>query len=354
MTSEVLLPGVKFLDRLSKQGGIVHYAIWKEIPADSLRDGSVANTFEQDLKSNNISLADMKNFIWVFDLKPEGISSTDFYNFYKYLTYKCDVPSNNIRVVFSCVEDVGSLPYPAVCLPDRLIYNGNWYMHLEHYHIDWTTVPMTHQLVCLMRRPSASRGNLAKRLFSKINPNDIIMTFGTNGVEPSNEIKQLIYPQPYPMIVDRPMADQEFQHRIDHNLFYRAPVNLIPESSSQIDPNTWRSIFITEKTFKAFAWHQFPIWYAVPGLVGEVRKMGFDVFDDVFDNHNYDQTQDPWVRMTQVVQLAARVCKQQNLESLRKQHWSRLVSNAKLIKHIHNTALEKHTQALDGLINDKF
>lgn len=354
MTAEVLLPGVQFLDRLSREGGIVRYDIWKEIPADSLRDGSVANTFEQDLRANNISWADLKNFIWVFDLKPEGISAEDFYNFYKYLVYKCDVPPKNIRVVFSCVENVDTLPYPAICLPDRLIYNGNWYMHLEHYHIDWTTVPMTHQLVCLMRRPSVSRGNLAKRLFSKINPNNIIMTFGTNGVDPSDEIKQMIYPQPYPMIVDRPMADHVFQHRIDHDLFYRAPVNLIPESSSQIDPNTWRSIFITEKTFKAFAWHQFPVWYAVPGLVSEVRKMGFDVFDDIFNDHSYDQIQDPWIRMTQVVQLVSGICKNHDLSSMRKQHWARLKNNANLVKHIHDTALEKHKDAIHRLINDQF
>ena len=353
MTTEVLLPSAQTPNRLSREGGIVRYAIWKEISADSLRDGNVSITFEQDLTANNISWADVKNFIWVFDLKPEGISAKDFYNFYKYLIHKRKIPSNNIRVVFSCVEDVDSLPYPAICLPDRLIYNGNWYMHLEHYHVDWPSVPMTHKLVCLMRRASIGRGNLAKRLLAKININDMIMTFGTNGIDASPEVKQLVYPQPFPMIVDRPMADEVFQHRIDHDKFYQAPVNLVVESSSQIDPNTWTSIFITEKTFKALAWHQFPIWYAVPGLVDSVRKMGFDVFDDLFDNHQYDQTQDPWVRMAQVVQLVTRVCST-NLNDLRKKHWHRLMANAELIKQIHTTARDRHDEAIDRLIHDKF
>jgi hypothetical protein len=355
--SEELLPGVKAPpERLHKAGNIVHYALWKEISADVLRAGEVAlqTIFLQDCKKSNISPKEAKNFIWIFDLKPEGISSQDFYNFYQYLIFKLKIPSSNIRVAFSAVEDVTLLPYPAVSLPDRLIYNGNWYMHLENYHIDWSTIPITHKLVCLMRRASIGRGNLAKRLLAKIDVNDMIMTFGTNGVDTSEEVKNLVYPQPFPMIVDRPMADQVFQHRIDHQKFYQAPLNLVVESSGQIDPNTWRSIFITEKTFKALAWHQFPIWYAVPGLVAEVRKMGFDVFDDVFDNHAYDQTQDPWVRMTQVVQLVAGVCKNTDLASMRKQHWSRLENNANLIKHIHDTALEKHKQALDGLINGTF
>lgn len=197
-----------------------------------------------------------------------------------------------------------------------------------------------------MRRPSISRANLAKRLLSKFRPNELIMTFGTNGVEPSEDIKRLIWPQPYPMIVDRPMADQVFQHRIDHDFFYRAPVNLVVESSSQIDPNVWRSIFITEKTFKAMAWYQFPVWYAVPGLVNEVRRMGFDVFDDVFDGHKYDEISDPWVRMTQVIQLIHRVS-QTDMALLRQQHWNRLESNAQLIDYIHATAVVKHTQVLE-------
>jgi hypothetical protein len=354
--SEELLPGVKAPpERLVKKESIVYYALWKEISADVLRECKVElqRMFEQDCAKKNIFPQKEKNFIWVFDLKPEGISSADFANFYKYLTHKLEVPSHNIRVVFSAVEDVSQLPYPAVSLPDRLIYNGNWYMHLEQYHIDWTAIPMTHKLTCLMRRASVDRGNLAKRLLAKINVNDMIMTFGTNGVDASAEVKKLIYPQPFPMIVDRPIADEVFQHRIDHQKFYQAPVNLVVESSSQLDPNTWTSVFITEKTFKALAWHQFPIWYAVPGLVDSVRQMGVDVFDDLFDNHQYDQIQDPWVRMTQVVQLVSCVC-QLNLNELRQQHWSRLIKNAELIKHIHTTALEKHNDAIHRLIHDNF
>lgn len=353
--SEELLPGLKAPpERLHKQNNVVHYALWKEISADVLRAGEVElqTIFEQDCAKKNIFPRDARNFTWMFDLKPEGISSQDFYNFYKYLTFKLKILPSNIRVAFSAVEDVTLLPYPAVSLPDRLIYNGNWYMHLEHYHIDWSTVPMTHKLVCLMRRASIGRGNLAKRLLSKINVNDMIMTFGTNGVDASEEVKKLVYPQPFPIIVDRPMADQVFQHRIDHGKFYQAPVNLVVESSSQIDPNTWTSIFITEKTFKALAWHQFPIWYAVPGLVNSVRNMGFDVFDDLFDNHSYDQIQDPWVRMTQVVQLVTRIC-QTDAVSLRQKHWKRLINNAQLIKHIHKTASEKHKDAIHRLIYDK-
>jgi hypothetical protein len=338
--------------RARLQDNLIFYDAWKNLDSAILRSAEVGQTVIDDLASIQVSVNDIKNYTWIVDLKPEGIDHNDISHLFLFLTSH-GVPASRFRVAFSSVVDVSTLPYPAICLPDRLIYNGNWFMHLAHYHIDWEHLEMTHRLVCLMRRPSVSRGNLAKRLLSKFQPTDLIMTFGTNGVEPSQDIKDLVWPHPYPMIVDRPMADQVFQHRIDHDFFYRAPVNLISESSSQIDPNVWRSIFITEKTFKAMAWHQFPIWYAVPGLVEQVRCLGFDVFDDIFNNHVYDQIEDPWVRMTQVVLLARQICNQ-DLQQLRKQHWQRLEKNAKLIKEIHTTAISKHTEKLNGLIYGNF
>jgi len=338
--------------RARLQDNLIFYDAWKNLDSAILRSANVGQTVIDDLANIKLTVNDIKNYTWIVDLKPEGIDHTDINHLFLFLTSH-GLSASRFRVAFSAVVDVSKLPYPAICIPDRLIYNGNWFMHLEHYHVDWKHIEMTHRLVCLMRRPSVSRGNLAKRLLSKFQLLDLIMTFGTNGVEPSQDIKDLVWPQPYPMIVDRPMADQIFQHRIDHDFFYRAPVNLIAESSSQSDPNVWRSIFITEKTFKAMAWHQFPIWYAVPGLVEQVRCMGFDVFDDIFDNHVYDKIDDPWVRMTQVVLLARQVCNQ-DLGQLRKHNWQRLEKNAKLIQEIHTTAISKHTEKLDGLIYGNF
>jgi len=337
-------------ERIRIDGNRVYYAIWYNVPSYILySEQDLVSFVEQDLQSANIDSHKIDNYIWIFDLHPEGISSQDLLLIKKFFNNR-GVPDKNFRVAFSCIEDVEKLSYPAICLPDRLIYIGNWFMHMEHYHINWVSVPMTHKLVCLMRRPSISRGNLAQRLLKKISKDDIIMTFGTNGSDTDQSIKALIWPHTYPIIVDRPMADRVFQHRIDHDFFYRAPVNLVVESSSQIDPNTWRSCFITEKTFKALAWHQFPVWYAVPGLVKQVRQLGFDVFDDIFDNHNYDLIQDPWARMTKVVLLTRQICNL-DLVALREKHWQRLEKNAQQIKEIHTTAIGRHTQKLNELIN---
>lgn len=336
--------------RLRIDNQYAYFDAWRNITATALRDGSVCDIFLEELEKNSVDVSLIKNYIWIFDNKPEGISPADMEHLHKFLLSH-GVPEKNFRVIYSCAEDVGRLPYPARSLPDRLIYNGNWFMHLRYYNIDWINVPMTHRLVCLMRRPSISRGNLAKRLLNKFRPDQMIMTFGTNGSDCDESIKKLIWPQPYPMIVDRPMADYVFQHRIDHDFFYRAPVNVIVESSSQIDPNTWSSIFVTEKTFKAMAWHQFPIWYAVPGLIKVVRSMGFDVFDDLLEGHFYDDIEEPWIRMTQVVSLVKRFC-DTNTVDLRKKHWDRLQSNARLIETMHEECFERHSDAVKELIYD--
>lgn len=340
------------MHRARLQDNLLWYDAWRNLPTEILRTTEIGPTVIQDLESIGLRAEDIKKYTWIVDLKPEGIDQFDINHLFLFLSEQ-GLPANQFRVAFSAVVDTDALPYPAVCLPDRLIHNGNWFMHLEHYKINWAEIDITAKLVCLMRRPSISRGNLAKRLLSKFRRDELIITFGTNGVEPSADIKQLIWPHPYPLIVDRPMADQVFQHRIDHDFFYRAPVNLVVESSSQTDPNTWRSVFITEKTFKALAWHQFPIWYAVPGLVAQVRSMGFDVFDDLFQNHEYDQIEDPWVRMTKVVGLVRQVCNL-DTQTLRKEFWSRLQNNAHMIKEIHTTAISKHSEKLDELIHGTF
>jgi hypothetical protein len=111
--------------------------------------------------------------------------------------------------------------------------------------------------------------------------------------------------------------------------------NIINESSDQSTKLLYRSIFITEKTFKAFALKQIPVWMAVPGLVNEVKKLGFDLFDDICKNHYYDNTQNEDVRCGQVVKLCKELDNQFSIDQcqkLRKNIWNRLELNYNLLK----------------------
>lgn len=335
------------VERLNRQDNIIYYDLWRKIPCEDLRCSAVKNYLIEDLIKHNIAVGDVKNFRWVVDLQPEGIDSTDIEPFYQALL-ELGVPSNQFRVIFSCVQDTTVLSYPAISLPDRLIYQGYWYHNLISQNVAWSALPMTYQLVCLMRRPSLDRAHIARRLLRTFKKTDLMLTLGTNGT-PAGYLESIIAPHPWPIIGDDETVDNTTQHKIFHERFYCAPVNLVVESSSQIEPNTWNSIFITEKTFKVFAWHQFPLWYAVPGLVAEVRKLGFDVFDDLFDNHCYDTVDNPWARMTQVIQLARKISP--SGKDLRQKYWQRLVANAERIEQLHTSASKAHREKFEKLIN---
>jgi hypothetical protein len=74
---------------------------------------------------------------------------------------------------------------------------------------------------------------------------------------------------------------------------------------------------------------------AVPGLVAEVKKLGFDLFDDICKNHYYDNTQDENVRCEQVAELCGELDRQFSIaqcQELRKNIWNRLESNYNLLK----------------------
>jgi hypothetical protein len=57
---------------------------------------------------------------------------------------------------------------------------------------------------------------------------------------------------------------------------------------------------ITEKTLHSIYACNFPIMIASPGIVEFMRSMGFDMFDDIV-NHNYDQIDDPVMRIITAV-----------------------------------------------------
>ena len=111
--------------------------------------------------------------------------------------------------------------------------------------------------------------------------------------------KPLFVDHDLPLLIDG-QINQLVQHNSARNIFSTCMFNIVVESSAQHDPGVWRSIFITEKTFKAFALKQIPLWWAVPGLVTQVRNLGFDVFDDIID-HSYDAVNDQDLRLDKLM-----------------------------------------------------
>jgi hypothetical protein len=153
-------------------------------------------------------------------------------------------------------------------------------------------------------------------------------------------------------IIDR--ATNNIEHVQTNPIFHSCLFNMVVESSSQSDPGIWRSIFLTEKTFKAFGLRQIPIWFAVPGLVAEVRELGFDMFDDIID-HSYDCVENEHLRFTQVFDQIEKLNSQLDLsqcQQLRDNIHHRLNNNFNMLVH-HASIVKPQFQTIIKEFNEQ-
>ena len=339
--------------RISIKGDFIWYNIWIKHEFDRVYSRQVKKywreLFFEDLERANLTVEDLKQFYIIVNPNWEGHNADDVEPF-RLMLSELGFPMSQFGVLFTCYENTDSLPYPAECNTQRLIYIAHWHAILKKQNISWHNLDMDKKLVVLMRRASESRCTLAKKILDTFDSEDIRITLGTFPKTIPDEWRKLVSPHPYPMYVEDDRSGEEEQYNPVHNWFYTAPVQLVVETSNETDRFAWRNIFITEKSYKVFAWHQFPIWYAVPGTVAKMREQGFDVFDDLID-HSYDNETDPMHRMDLVVEAAYRFC-QEDGALLRDMHWNRLESNALLVENISKTAFTVQKTKAEKIQNE--
>lgn len=86
------------------------------------------------------------------------------------------------------------------------------------------------------------------------------------------------------LIPDKPIVMSGSGHAINLPAYSDSYINLVTETSIYDD-----TIFVSEKTWKPFMSGQFGLWLSNPGTVAFLRDIGFDMFDDIFNNHDYDK-----------------------------------------------------------------
>jgi hypothetical protein len=244
-------------------------------------------------------------------------------------------------IVFSSSVDTQELDYTAWSFDDLMINHGGWFDRIKVLD---ASLQVDCKFLCLMRRPSISRARLANDLLNKVD--SMQLSFGCmSTAEVLTEYHAHIPNHALPVIVDG-ITDRSHgpsEHDQTSPVFRHCLFNIVVESSSQTDPGIWRSIFITEKTFKAFGLRQIPIWVAVPGLVASVRAMGFDMFDDIID-HSYDNIIDEDLRRQSVVDQIQKLNQQFDLDqcqTLRNSLQTRLENNYQLlITRYHNSSIK--------------
>lgn len=296
---------------------------------------TVGQQVAQDLLDSNISTLEHQCIL--LDFRGEGHCDKIII---KLIDYLRSIPVKKIYVIFNAHINITELDYPAVSIADSMLTYCNWF----NDSVDITEYRTDAKFLCLMRRPSNSRARLASRLSSITD--DMHMTFGPTTV-PGELLQYQKYfnTQSLPIRLNSLTTDDIFN--ADDPLFTNCAVNIIAESSSQSDSECWSSIFITEKTFKAFKMLQLPIWWAVPGTVNCVREMGFDLFDDIID-HSYDSIVNESQRLSKVIHQIQQL-NSMDLISLRQQLKERLNQNQNHLKTMAANQKRQYQQILKQL-----
>jgi len=104
----------------------------------------------------------------------------------------------------------------------------------------------------------------------------------------------------------------------------------------------WTRLFFTEKTAKCINSFQIPIWVAPQGFVEKMRRLKFDVFDDIVD-HSYDEVLDPEDRIKAITREVQRLCEFEiNNPDLN----NRLLHNSYVLKELGIKYKEEFKQSL--------
>lgn len=252
------------------------------------------------LAQNRLSTTDLHQKRIVFDTLFEGHGPTEFLAVLDSLKDQdwYDVS----RIVFlNNVFDVASLPVKSVSWPWNMVNHSGWFEHLRSLELDWENIVRDRYFVCLMRRRSTQRSRLLKEILSRYDSLDYQISYAS--MIDYTAFDDIAGVQ-IPILLDAPTPGQQ-QHRADDPRIFSCLINIIVETSNQEPPGeqSWTSRFASEKTFKCFGWHQIPLWWTMPGLVNDVRSLGFDVFDDVMSNHDYDNQLDPQQRMCRMLDI---------------------------------------------------
>lgn len=133
-----------------------------------------------------------------------------------------------------------------------------------------------------------------------------LMSCGSNALEDGigdNQLFDQLVPDSirhlFPIIIGDVRVDRHTASTGIDPRFKQCLVNVVLESNYENDvydsngppSHCWDRLFYTEKTDKCFMMEQIPLFLAKKGYVDKIRKLGFDVFDDVID-HTYDTVVD--------------------------------------------------------------
>jgi len=298
--------------------------------------------------ANQQDITDIFSKRWLFNCCNEGVDP-------KYIELALQSIQENtgktldVSVLYNVDIPLDRLGYPAAKFVEHMVAHCGFYRH--SLHIDFRNIKIENHFIALARRASYNRITAIRQLLD-LNYKGVV-SCGSGSTKWPEEYKQSMAPYTFPIYIDGVVETDTQQHHHTDNIFYNSLLNVILETSEQASTERlWRSIFITEKTFKAFAYYQIPVWFAVPGLVKSVRNLGFDLFDDLID-HSYDNElgqERRYQMVTQSIDDFLRNKSLSNLNNIRMHIYNRLHNNRELLGRLYNMHQQKFQNIIQSLL----
>lgn len=317
--------------------GVIHYTCGQYSRRDIV---SCCQTVSRDLSSNNLTIDDLKNSILLLDFLSEGHDPEVIEPLIDYLASLAGI--DNIRVMFNAIINNDNLPYRARSFKTHFATWDGRFVNTG----DQSVVILENKFLCLARRPTSERAKFVSQLLDTVPT--IRASFGSGFPEWSLEFQQYFPGRTLPLLIDGDARN--YVHNRASDIFRTSLFNIVVETSNQLDQNNWTSIFITEKTFKCFDLYQIPMWFTVPGTVSEVRKLGFDMFDDIID-HSYDSIDNQDARRNAICAQIKILDNKFSLDAcqlLRNNLYPRLLANYQLL----DTFTEQYEKIVDQIKNE--
>jgi len=301
--------------------GMLRYGAAHYITDQMYTPGYCEQQIERDCERSGISTKEFADSKIILSFLDEGFGPEEIAPLTDILLR---THPDRFMVLFNAHTDVVRLPYPAQCFTAWLINRNEYKLDQFNYNFD---IALDRKFLCLLRRPTLNRARLARFLLDNIGLDNVRLSFGS-GAQGGLEQYSSIVGCDLPLLVDGVLTDRVQEFDIANSLFNSCLFNIAAETSSQTETN-WRSVFLTEKTWKAIMQRQIPIWVGVPGLVNQVKALGFDTFDDIVD-HSYDSVLNETQRHQTVFDLIQQINQRFSLadcQSLRQQLKPRLQDN---------------------------
>jgi hypothetical protein len=218
-----------------------------------------------------------------------------------------------------------------------------FYTELLEQNVDWESIEIDKPIMSLAGRPSEYRARFTKQLIDLFG-DKVRASLGNVSQYPLTKekldtLKSLMHPHSYPFsqgtdgkIIGRAETNQ----KSPGHMLFNSLVSIVNETNDFSIPN----IQLSEKTFKVFAWHQIPIFSASPNQVETVRRIGFDMFDDIVD-HSYDTASTIDLHDLKILNVISKFLNKyptiEDVNNLRKQIYPRLKANNELLYSLYQT-----------------